>query len=738
MGDVPPDRRSARIDLSETGDFDLGGLRVSPAHREVQMNGERRELEPRVAQVLVALASARPGVVSRDRLIEQCWDGRIVGDDALNRCIVALRHLAKEFSPEPFTIETVPRVGYCLVEKGSAVRSADVGAKRKIVAAALLAILLIGALAIGWWRFGRSEPAPASIAVMSFRNLSTGDPYFAEGIGEEIVGQLASEPQFRVAGRASARELGPDADAREVARRLNVDYVLEGSVRRQGERVRVNAGLVRASDGIRLWSDTYEGELDDIFAIQQRIGAAIAAALKRKLVRAPTLSGPLVTKGEAYNLYLTARSLIRTNNRRMGPTAVALLQEAIRLDPGYAPAWVGLAGATTLQGALGDHESYIAAMRQVRGYALQAARLAPDLGEAHRALGSTFGYGDPRGIAHLKRAAELDPNSAENLMGLGTALGATGEFGGELAAYRRANEIDPLWYRTTGIIAQAMAEMGDRAGAEAIARRSLPDKEVNLDILLGRIAWIFADYSDASRRWAIVVGSNSPRWSNTAERTLRDATHAVGVTTGPLVDVPSPLSTRDNWRKWMDGPPSPAVWQQRNRDPIAAAAYRKHNLVAAKFMLNTGRWRELVATYESALGFQGIRPGLRLRVDQLSEAPIVAMALRAGGRAEAAERLVRAAGSLTRTVYRRGRVPFWFDAQSAAIFAVEGSNGEALSALERAFQRGWRQNNGADLRSLADEPAFRALNGDPRFERLRARIAAHYARERAEVLRLDL
>src|SRR4029078_1445986 len=107
----------ARINLAETLDFDLGGLSVSPAHRQVSMNGECRELEPKVAQVLIALASVRPAVVPRDRLIEQCWDGRIVGDDALNRCIVAVRHLAKQFSPEPFEIETVPRVGYSLIER---------------------------------------------------------------------------------------------------------------------------------------------------------------------------------------------------------------------------------------------------------------------------------------------------------------------------------------------------------------------------------------------------------------------------------------------------------------------------------------------------------------------------------------------------------------------------------------------------------------------------------------------
>src|SRR4029079_11362597 len=91
-----------RINLAETSDFDLGGLRARHAHRQVSMNGECRELEPKVAQVLIALASASPAVVSRDRLVEQCWGGRIVGDDALNRCILALRHLAREFSPAPF------------------------------------------------------------------------------------------------------------------------------------------------------------------------------------------------------------------------------------------------------------------------------------------------------------------------------------------------------------------------------------------------------------------------------------------------------------------------------------------------------------------------------------------------------------------------------------------------------------------------------------------------------------
>ena len=137
MADFAAQRGASQIDLSKIADFDLGGLRVSPAHRDVHMNGEHHELEPRVAQVLVALATAKSGGGSRDRLIEQCWDGRIVGDDAINRCIVALRHLAKQFTPEPFAIQTVPRVGYSLVERAEVAADRDTGkAKAKWVMAA--------------------------------------------------------------------------------------------------------------------------------------------------------------------------------------------------------------------------------------------------------------------------------------------------------------------------------------------------------------------------------------------------------------------------------------------------------------------------------------------------------------------------------------------------------------------------------------------------------------------------
>ena len=733
-------RGATRIDLAETADFDLGDLRVSPARRQVSFNGEHRELEPRVAQVLVALAAARPQVLSRDRLIEQCWDGRIVGDDSINRCIVALRHLAKEFSPEPFTIETVPRVGYCLVERPPEAPAQGWTKRHWRLAAAAILVLAVFALAalVAGSRFGRAAAPPPSIAVLAFRNLSSGDAYFAEGIGEEIVGQLARDPQFRVAGQGSSVRVGKGDDFRQIARRLDVDYLLDGSVRTQGDRVRVNAGLVRASDGVRLWSDSYDGKLDDIFAIQQRIGGAIAGALRRKLAPSATLSGPLVTNGEAYNLYLTARGLLRTRNRRVGATATGLLRDSIRLDPGYAPAWASLASAVQLDAATQGFDAFAEARRQGIGYARHALQLAPDLAEAHETLGEALPYGTPASVAHLRRAAELNANSAEILVSLGAAHSAVGAFDKELAAYRRSHELDPLWFRTVGSTSMATAEMGQRAAAETIARRGFPGDAMQQHILIGRVAWIFGDYSEAVRHWSIVANGNSPRWGDTARRTINDARHAVGLPAKPLVLVPRSTSQRSSWRVWLEQPPAPAVWRARNRDAVFADVYSDENHLAAKLMLGAGRSAELVEAYRGPVGLLGVRRGQALRVDQLYETPIVALALRAAGQGAEADRLLRDANSVLRAAYRRSPVPFWFDADTAAVQAVSGQPTEALASLERAMRRGWSHSGSTDLPDIADEPAFRSLHGQARFETIRARLAQQRSRERAEMMQLRI
>jgi tetratricopeptide (TPR) repeat protein len=352
-----------------------------------------------------------------------------------------------------------------------------------------------------------------------------------------------------------------------------------------------------------------------------------------------------------------------------------------------------------------------------------------------------LGFASPEAQRHVRRAAELDPSSAEHLVWLGVAHQAAGEFEQELVAYRRARELDPLWFRPVRDLAVATAEMGDPAGAEAIARRGFRGDAVSQHMLLGRIAATFGDFSEAARHWAIVAAAKSQRWSLPAEELVREALLMAGL--GDKPSAPSPASIAPDLRQtvmriWMETPPDPAVWRARNRSRIAADLYREDNHVAAKLMLNGGRAGELVSTYDSPVDLLGIRAGDPVRADLVDEAPIVALALRQAGRNGEADRLLRQADTAIRAVRRHGRAPFWFDADAAAVLAVQGRGDEALAMLERAIGRGWTHAGGTDLPDIADEPAFRSLHGRPRFERIRARLAAHYARERRETARLRL
>ena len=726
-----------QINLAETPDFDLGGLRVSPAHRLVGENGEQKELEPKVVQVLVALASARPQVVSRDRLIEQCWDGRIVGDDALNRCIVALRQLARQFSPEPFAIETVTRVGYCLVERPAdeAVAVRRSGPRFTMTAAALLFLVLMAiGIGIAVPRFGRADASPASIAVLPFRNLSAGDPYFAEGIGEEILGQLAREPQFRVAGSISSSQVGKDGDVRAAARKLNVDYVVEGSVRRQGERVRVNADLLRAKDGLRLWSDTYDGGLQDVIAIQQRIGGAIAVALRRKLISSSDAARPV--NGEAYALYLNARGLVRSGNPQSGQDAAALLRESIRLDPTYAPAWASLANALELDGRTKGNEGLVAAWPEAYNSARHALELDPNLAEAHGEMADLLGNEAPDAAAHLRRAAALDPRSGQGLMWLSSAHTASGEFDQATAAVRRAHDADPLWPFPTRALVDLLAANGDRAGADALIRTSFPDDPMTQNFAMARVARLLGDDSEAARRWSVVAQSQS-RWADPSRSGLEQVLFNLHLAKNP--PQPSARSLIGGSR-FVAAPPSsaapvPSEWQKQNRSLAASLVYADENAIAAKQMLLAGRSAELARTYDGPTGLLRIHKDEEIAALRIRDVPIVVLALRQQGRSAEADALLRRADATVRAVYSHGAVPIFFDEDAAGIWASEGKTDLAVAALERAFRRGWLHVGHTDFPRLEDEPAFRPLRGNPRFEALVAKREAHFASERAETAR---
>jgi TolB-like protein len=248
---IPP-----RVDLAREPAFQLSAVQVRPATREVVgFAGLREVLEPRVMQVLVALARRRGEVVSRDELIDSCWRGQIVGDDAVSRCVASLRRLAALCGG--LAIETIPRVGYRLDE-----------APREAPAAAPVV------------------DHEVLVAVLPFDSLCDDAEmaWFSEGVSEEIFQAVGRQTSLKVLGRAASFQFrGARKVVSQVAAEFHATHVLDGSVRRHERRVRVCAHLIECGGQTTLWSQGFERELSDVFALQDAIAEAVAEALREAL-----------------------------------------------------------------------------------------------------------------------------------------------------------------------------------------------------------------------------------------------------------------------------------------------------------------------------------------------------------------------------------------------------------------------------------------------------------------------
>jgi eukaryotic-like serine/threonine-protein kinase len=287
-----------------------------------------------------------------------------------------------------------------------------------------------------------------SIAVLPLRNLST-DPeneYFSDGMTEEVIGALTKIEDLRVASRTSSFAFkGKSEDVRKIGERLNVRTILEGSVRRSGARIRISAQLVNVIDGYQLWSDHYDGDMSDVFAVQDEIARAIAGALKVRLL--PAEQAALVSPGtrdvEAYNAYLKGRYFF---GQRAAKKAVAQFEAAIARDPSYAAAYTGLAdsfGIFAFYGGIPTREAFARA----RAAATQAQKIDPDSADVHVSLGIIehyFGWDLEREEGLLEKAIALAPRSAEGYSWLGLLQGIQGRSEAGVQAARKATKLEPL------------------------------------------------------------------------------------------------------------------------------------------------------------------------------------------------------------------------------------------------------------------------------------------------------
>jgi len=470
--------RTFRFGLFE---FDLVAL-------ELRRSGRSMRLAPQPARALAALLRRHGEIVTREELAEGVWGTEtfVDFDQGLNFCIRQIRGALGDSAESPRYVETLPRRGYRFVAPVEAVGAdtATGAIDRRREPAALpptakprmrrvvpiLAVSLVATAVVGYavWSSVRANLVPSSVtvAVLPFDDLSGNQAYFADGISQELAGQLArTDPALTVIGRTSMRPFRDSSkSASEIGRLVGASHLVDGTVRRSGNRVRVTAELIRAADQSRVWSDTYEADATEILVVQQQMGLAIARQVLARV-------GP-ATRGQAtrvdpvvYDLYLQGRFHW---NRRSGDgltLAHERFSEAVARDPTFARGYAGLGDCVVAAGSF----------RMAVDFADRALALDDHLAEAHltkaHALLHLFRWKEAE--AAFVASLAIDPSLPQARYFYAEFLGAAGRAAEAIKEAQRALAVDPLSAITTHAAGVAMYYAGDYDGARALLQRAL-------------------------------------------------------------------------------------------------------------------------------------------------------------------------------------------------------------------------------------------------------------------------
>ena len=443
--------------------------------------GYRIKLQPKSFLVLQALLEAPGDMVTREDLKARLWPENtfVEFESSLNVAVRRLREALNDEAQSPIYIETVPRRGYRFIGNTEFVETAlPVSKVREHVAtepgrtealqtpvpqswwatrawpaiaiAATFVFLTVAGLLL--WKTPtsvRSAPLASSIAVLPFADISPdrNQNYFSDGLAEDLLNDLAKTPGLRVAARTSSfqfRDKG--VDSAEVGKKLGVATILEGSVQKDGDRVRISAELVKADDGFQLWSGKYDRHLNDIFAVQDEIARAITGELKVRLLNSNAESTPQpAIDPAAYNAYLQGRYFYERRTPHDIDRAYEFFQQAVKIDPNYAQAWSGLAWAAIARAENGP--SFEQGYRDAMGAAERALQLDPSLAEALAAVGRikrSYDWDWAGANVAFQKALALEPQNSVVLLGASSLQASLGNFEGALDLNRRAIEIDPL------------------------------------------------------------------------------------------------------------------------------------------------------------------------------------------------------------------------------------------------------------------------------------------------------
>ena len=428
--------------------YRFGEFTVDPDQKVLLRHGKPLLLAPKVLETLLTLVQNGGRIIEKEELMKRLWPDTFVEESNLTYCIVQLRKTLGDEARHPRYIETIPKRGYRFIVDVEEVLS-DMGTMSNELRQGIKTHVV------------ESQPAAnpiservASIAVLPFLDLSPDrdQDYFCEGLADELINTLASLPNLHVASRTSSfRFKSTTLDIREVGQRLNVNTVLEGSVRKAGGNFRITTQLVSAVDGYQLWSRKYDRRLEDIFAVQEDIAQSTMKALKVVLSSDDqhALQRVRTTSIEAYECYLRGRQLFHHMRRRSLESARQMYLKAIGIDAHFAPAYAGIA----------DCSSFLY---------MDWGGLESDLVDADRAS---------------SKAVEIDPGLSQGYASKGIVLALTGRYSEAEREFETALRLNPKLYEAYYYYARACFSQGKLDHAAVLLDQATAVRPDSIDAL---------------------------------------------------------------------------------------------------------------------------------------------------------------------------------------------------------------------------------------------------------------
>jgi TolB-like protein/DNA-binding winged helix-turn-helix (wHTH) protein len=745
------------------GRFRLGELQVDPATGEIAGPGGTERVDPKVMAVLVVLAQSPGDLVTRAQLLERVWRGREMYDETLTQCIYQLRqHLVAAGGGNRYRkfVRTLPKRGYQLIaevlpagDSGQAI--AGQAHRSTPMTLGLTALLLV--LAGGWWwqqewtersaaapttPLPAAEMLPNSIAVLPFVDLSPEQDqrHFSDGIAEEVLNRLANYGELNVIARTSSFAFqGGDYAIGQISSLLGVEFILEGSVRKDGRKLRISARLVDAAARQR-WNETFDRELGDVFAIQDEIAQAVVANVLPQVsaVRPAVQQPPDI---EAYQHYLMGREILHSRVANFDNLAADEFRRAIETDPGYAAAYAELAIALTFAS---DREWYLREDPILQHKYTEAERaieaalaLKPELARSHAAQGFLYLQRRQTLAAEfaLRRALALDPGMADGAYWLAAILAEQdNDEGWELV--QRTARIDPLLPELNYDLAWGYAERGNYLQAENTYRRLLAvrkpatftyayardffadtgrfteavaiAKRMVLDSLLTPLQDLSVDHLAESYAW-LGLWERAKSWSDRKETYLWYEAFT--------------LEPQGRFREIL------ALWADlREREGTALADQDRRSLrYFGHIQALASDYEQAIQTLEPVIGDSG--PD-RIFGDRRVT---LAFAYLKTGALEEAQFLLDELEAEWHARELRGLLNYGPDLVEYALITLlrDDSNG-AIKLLQRAVDTGWR-----GYFQIVNDPRWESLRSDERYQALLESIRKYVEAQRTEVEQLD-